>query len=83
MNNTTLTSRRYPNGGPGVLVAIDGTTTLDFAIETRQLFNKVTGAYTDYANGTTIIHTNVVSTYTIMPRCSIDRPALHFELTPV
>lgn len=50
----------WPNGGPGVETAVDGTTTVDFAIATRQIFTKVTGEYTDFANGTTIIHTDVV-----------------------
>ncbi|EME78741.1 uncharacterized protein MYCFIDRAFT_178849 [Pseudocercospora fijiensis CIRAD86] len=48
-----------PNGGPAIPVAIDRTTTYDFALGTRQLFSRVTGLYTDYNNGTTIIHTNV------------------------
>ena len=53
-----------PNGGPPILVANDKSTTIDFAINTRQVFSKVTGAYTDYANNdTTVIHTNVVSTH--------------------
>ena len=41
------------------MVAIDSTTTIDFAIATRQIFSKVTGTYTDNADGDTIIHTNV------------------------
>lgn len=48
-----------PNGGPAIPVAIDRTTTYDFALATRQVFSRVTGQYTDYNNGTTIIHTNV------------------------
>lgn len=48
-----------PNGGPAIPVAIDRPTTYDFALGTRQLFSRVTGQYTDYDNGTTIIHTNV------------------------
>lgn len=38
---------------------MDRTTTYDFALSTRQLFSRVTGQYTDYENGTSIIHTNV------------------------
>lgn len=51
---------RYPNGLPGVIVAVDAATTRAFAVETRQVFSDVTGEYTDFANGTTIIHTIVV-----------------------
>ncbi|CAK4034889.1 Hypothetical predicted protein [Lecanosticta acicola] len=54
-----------PNGGPAVPVAIDRTTTYDFALATRQVFSRVTGEYTSFYNGTAdtsgteIIHTNV------------------------
>lgn len=54
-----------PNGGPAVPVAIDRTTTYDFALATRQVFSRVTGQYTSLYNGTAdtsgteIIHTNV------------------------
>ena len=50
----------YPNGLPGVITAIDGPTSRAFAINSRQAFSDVTGEYTDYENGTTIIHTVVV-----------------------
>lgn len=50
----------FPNGGPGVPTAVDGKTTVDFAIATRQLFSEVTGEYTDVPETfSTIIHTNV------------------------
>lgn len=49
------------NGAPPLPVAIDGNTTVTFAVATRQLFSLVTGAYTDFAgNGTTDIRTDVV-----------------------
>ncbi|KUJ07452.1 uncharacterized protein LY89DRAFT_789560 [Mollisia scopiformis] len=48
------------NGAPAVPVAIDGNTTVVFAVATRQLFSTVTGNYIDFpANGTTDIQTNV------------------------
>ncbi|PIA88799.1 hypothetical protein CB0940_06995 [Cercospora beticola] len=48
-----------PNGGPAIPVAVDRTTSYDFAVATRQVFSRVTGLYTDFDNGTTIITTNV------------------------
>lgn len=51
----------YANGLPGVLVAVDDTTTRAVALSTRQAFSEVTGEYIDFPNnGTTDIMTNVV-----------------------
>ncbi|CZT25460.1 uncharacterized protein RCC_11192 [Ramularia collo-cygni] len=48
------------NGLPGVPVAIDRTTTVDFATASREAFSRVTGIYKDFPeNGTTVINTNV------------------------
>jgi hypothetical protein len=68
----SLTIHRYPNGGPGVPVAITGATSYAFAVASRQVFSKVTGEYTDFGNGTTVIATNVVR----LPFFSLLRPFL-------
>jgi hypothetical protein len=55
-----LTISSNPNGGPAIPVAVDETTTKDFAIAARQVLSQVTGQFTDLPNNdTTIIHTNV------------------------
>lgn len=69
----------YPDGGPGIPVAVSSDTTIAFADATRQLFSKVTGAYTDYENGTTIIHTNVVRTPLLRPSSLSLDPSHLFE----
>jgi hypothetical protein len=53
------------NGLPPIPVAVNGQTSYDFAVASRQVFSKVTGDYVDFpSNGTTEIITDVVS-----PRC--------------
>jgi hypothetical protein len=50
----------YPNGGGPVPVGVTGNGVVAFGTETRQVFSKVTGEYSDFgANGTALILTNV------------------------
>jgi hypothetical protein len=49
------------NGLPPVPVALTGTETYNFAVETRQVFSHLTGAFTDFDNGTTLVDANMVS----------------------
>ncbi|KAB8338716.1 hypothetical protein FH972_021661 [Carpinus fangiana] len=58
-----LLTRVYsnPNGLGAITVAVDGSTTYDFALATRQAFTRVTGEYVDFGdqNRTTVIKTEV------------------------
>lgn len=58
-----LHQHSIPNGLAPVPVAVDGSTSYDFAVASRQAFTRVTGNFVDLGDmkRITIIQTNVVS----------------------
>ena len=57
ISNTLL---RAVNGAPGIEFGFDASTSKNFAIIARQVFNKVVATYTDYGNGTSLFDAVIV-----------------------